>query len=198
MSDDNPTPAETTTTTTTETAAAPPWGDDFDAQKAWNLVQNLRADKEKLASREALTDDQKVKLAEYDSLVEASKTDAQRRDEELEKFRAEAAAKAAVEAENLRFRVALEKGLPANLVGRLQGSTVEEVTADADTLLALIKPAAPADPRAPKPNPAQGASGATAPTSEQQAAQAAAAGDWRGSLASKADQLLAIREQQTI
>lgn len=28
----------------------PPWGDDFDAQRAWSLVQNLRGDKDKLTA----------------------------------------------------------------------------------------------------------------------------------------------------
>lgn len=28
----------------------PPWGDDFDAEKAWNLIKNLRGDKDKLKS----------------------------------------------------------------------------------------------------------------------------------------------------
>ncbi|WP_188684544.1 hypothetical protein [Glutamicibacter ardleyensis] len=48
--------AETTTTETTVTGTqattnAPPWGSDeeFNAEKAWNLVQGLRADKAKLA-----------------------------------------------------------------------------------------------------------------------------------------------------
>lgn len=56
----------------------PPWGDEFDAEKAWNLVQNLRSDNKKLSGREVLSADAKQKLAEYDKLVEASKSDLER------------------------------------------------------------------------------------------------------------------------
>lgn len=42
---------------------------------------------------------------------------------------------------NARLRVATTKGLPAELIDRLQGGTEEELAADADKLLALIKPA---------------------------------------------------------
>lgn len=61
----------------------PPWGSDeeFNPEKAWGLIQNLRADKEKLAGREAITDEQKQQLAEYDRLVEASKTELEREKE---------------------------------------------------------------------------------------------------------------------
>jgi len=45
-----------------------------------------------------------------------------------------------LESENARLRVALEKGLPADLVPRLVGTTAEELAADADSLLALIGP----------------------------------------------------------
>lgn len=44
-------------------------------------------------------------------------------------------------AENLRLRVALDKSLPADLVDRLRGDTREEIEADADKLLELVKPA---------------------------------------------------------
>lgn len=57
----------------------------------------------------------------------------------------------------LRQRIALEKGLPASLVGRLQGATEDEVSTDADALLALIKA-----PTSPRPDPSQGARTASA------------------------------------
>ena len=43
------------------------------------------------------------------------------------------------ELEATRFRVAAQMGVPADLVGRLQGTTEEELTADAAQLLSLIK-----------------------------------------------------------
>lgn len=39
----------------------------------------------------------------------------------------------------MRQKVALEKGLPAELVGRLQGVTEDELSEDADALLSLLK-----------------------------------------------------------
>src|SRR6478736_1305352 len=59
--------------------------------------------------------------------------------------------------ENARLNVALDKGLPKALAGRLQGTTVEELTADAEALMALLsKPAQPVVPQ-PRPDPSQGA-----------------------------------------
>lgn len=52
----------------------------------------------------------------------------------------------------MRQRIALEKGMPASLVSRLQGSTEDEINADADALMLLIK--APVTPR---PDTSQGA-----------------------------------------
>jgi hypothetical protein len=43
--------------------AAPPWGDDFDAERAWNLIQNLRSEKETLKG-ELAAEKQKVQAAE--------------------------------------------------------------------------------------------------------------------------------------
>ena len=86
---------------------------------------------------------------------------------ELEKARRDAqeasSRLADYERTNTRQRVALEKGIPAALVARLQGSTVEEISADADELLALLK--APVSPR---PDPGQGARPST-PEADAQA-----------------------------
>lgn len=71
---------------------------------------------------------------------------------ELEKAtgRAETAeARAAtVETELARMRVAIAKGLPADLVDRLRGDTPEELEADADKLLELVTPPPPGVPQA--------------------------------------------------
>lgn len=49
----------------------PPWGDDFDAQKAWNLVQNLRGDKEGLQSKltQAQADQQELENLRREKLT---------------------------------------------------------------------------------------------------------------------------------
>jgi hypothetical protein len=71
-------------------ASTPPWGDDFDAKKAWDLIQNLRTDKEKLALRPVLDDEAKRKLAEFDRLEAAAKTDLERKTEEVTRWQSEA------------------------------------------------------------------------------------------------------------
>lgn len=160
---ENPAPATEAPTAQQPPAEKPPWGDDFDADKAWKLIQNLRSDKEKLSAREVLTDEQKTRLAEYDKYVEASKT-------ELQKAQEAASKVPTLEEQNLRLQVALEKGLTgdrADLAARLQGKTKEELSADADKLLALLAPGVPAEPQSPRPNPAQGAS-ATGPAGTPQ------------------------------
>ena len=40
-----------------------------------------------------------------------------------------------------RLEIATQKGIPADLAGRLQGETAEEMEKDADALLAFLKPA---------------------------------------------------------
>jgi hypothetical protein len=79
-----------------------------------------------------------------------------------------------------RAEVAAEKGLNAQQAARLQGSTRDELTADADALVALF-PTAPAGPRNPTPDPSQGARGGQpGPDLDAQIAEAKAKGDnWR-------------------
>ena len=57
----------------------------------------------------------------------------------------------------LRQKVALDTGLPAALVGRLQGDDEASLIADAESLMALLK-----TPATPKPDPSQGAKGEAA------------------------------------
>ena len=52
----------------------------------------------------------------------------------------------------IRQKVALEKGIPANLVDRLRGDDEESLSVDADELLALLN-----KPTSPRPDPSQGA-----------------------------------------
>lgn len=87
----------------------------------------LKAQLEKLAKAAAEREAAELKeQGQYKELLEKS----------------EAAAKA-TEQEMLRLRVAVEKGLVgdhADLVDRLQGETLEEILADAEKLLELVKP----------------------------------------------------------
>lgn len=157
-------------------AAKPPWGDDFDAEKAWKLVEGLRSDKEKLAAREFLTPEQKTKLAEYDRLEAASKTELEKAQEAASKAteRINAVTQRAVTAE-VKALAADKFADPSDAAAFLDLKKYSKEDGDIDTaaiaadLADLIekkphlgKPAGPADPRAPRPNPAQGASGSGA------------------------------------
>lgn len=109
----------------------PPWGDDeFDADRAWKLLEDTRSDRAKLK-------------AERDELKKTVKTheDASKSETDKATERATTAEKTAAEAthELARLRVAVAKGLTPAQAKRLSGSTEEELTADADELLELFK-----------------------------------------------------------
>lgn len=144
-----PAPPAAAPPTPTPPAAAPPWGspDQFDPAKAWALIEGLRADKEKLTARPALTDEQRKQLDEYQTLVEASKSEQQRKDEAV------AAAERKAEqasAEAIRYKAAATHGISAEHFDLLGTGTEEEVSARAEKVAALLAanalPAAPGSP----------------------------------------------------
>jgi hypothetical protein len=113
-------------------AARKPWGDDkdFDPEKAWKLITNLRADVDRHKKR---ADTAESKLKE----IEDSKKSESERDAEA---RAAAEKKAAdAELDVTRLRVAMSKGLSETQAKRLVGTTKEELEADADELLETFK-----------------------------------------------------------
>lgn len=142
-------------------AAAKPWGDDkdFDPEKAWKLIQNVRGDAEKL-KKERDTLATQVKAAE-----DATKSDTQKLEERA--TTAESGLSTA-QRETARLRIALKKNLTETQAKRLVGDTEEELEADADELLASFKDDANEDGdgggerRTPKPRMRTG----TAPSSE--------------------------------
>lgn len=105
----------------------------FDA----DYVKTLRAQAAKYRTEAKANADAAQRLA---ALEESQKTETQRLLEERDALRAE---RDTVQAEAMRARVALSKGLPADLADRLRGSSDEELAEDADRLLALLKPAGP-------------------------------------------------------
>lgn len=91
MSENSTEGAPAGTDATQQTASAPPWGsdEDFKPDKAWNLIENLRKEKEALAKREALTPEAKKKLAEYERLEQASQTELERQQQETNRWQSE-------------------------------------------------------------------------------------------------------------
>lgn len=166
--DGAPTPTEPTAVA--PEAPKPPWGDDFDAEKAWQLVQNLRSDKERLQQRPALTDEQKAKLAEYDQVLESQKTAEQKAQDAL--VAAENRARSLVErAVRSEVKALAAEGFAdpddaaafLDLSKYASGDDVDSASIKADLAdLLARKPHLGKSPttRTPAPNPAQGSSSA--------------------------------------
>lgn len=99
-------------------------------------LEALRAAKAELDTRKAaeLTDAERVQAAA--TAAESARTAAERERDELR-------------AELLRVRVAAEKGLTTAQAARLQGTTQEELEADAEALKSLFTPVGTAAPARP-------------------------------------------------
>lgn len=108
--------------------STPPWGDDFDAERAWTLVQNLRSEKESLKG-ELATERQKSQA------LEANESDGLK---EL-RTRAEAAEERAKEAERKLNVATVLRDFPAlaDFEDLLTGDTVEEIKAKAERLASI-------------------------------------------------------------
>lgn len=151
--------------------ANPPAGDEHadgdEGQLGANGLKALEAERAaNKASRKQIAELQ-AKLKEYE---DANKTEAEKTAERLaalEKTSAESRSRAE------RLEVAVDKGLPKALAARLQGSTREELEADADELLKLVGDNKPASP---KPDPSQGHGGGGAKPASMEEAIAAALG----------------------
>jgi|SRR6478752_7301931 len=102
--------------------------------------------------------DLKSKASKLDEIEQAQKTELQRIQE-----RSEAAERRAAELERdlVRSQIAIAKKLPAELASRLRGDTPDELEADADKLLALVKASTTL-----KPDLTQGSHGGSAVTAD--------------------------------
>jgi hypothetical protein len=173
-----------------EPEPAPPWGEDFDPEKAWKLIQNLKDDKGKLQDR--LKESEPL-IAEAEQIRKANLTEAQATQEALEaaqklaeqsaqtmnQFRDRAvAAEAKALAAELQFA---DASVGVQLLGSLaefvdKGGDVdtEKLSAALTELLEKHPYLARGDdgPKRMRPNPAQGTSGAKSTYDAQiQAAQ---------------------------
>lgn len=129
-----------------ETKTAPPWGDDFDAERAWKLVQNLRADNEKKTAK--LHDFEKAAADK----AEAEKTELERAIARAEKAEKSLADRDAAE----RRKAVLDKhGLDETDAAFLLGVADDELDAKAEALATRLgvskKDAAEEIPGKPKP-----------------------------------------------
>jgi len=119
-------------TAATETEAQPDKGE-LDRLRAALAKANKEAEKNRLRLKEV--DDAKL------SEIEKAQRDAADAAQELQNLRRD----------SLRQKVALDAGLPAKWVGRLQGDSEEDLAADAASILADLN-----KPRKPAPDASQG------------------------------------------
>jgi hypothetical protein len=119
-------PASTAPTAPAET---PPWGDNFDASRAWSLIQGLRTDKEKLSGKVSTFE----KAAQ--ERADAEKTELQRAQE-----RADRAEKAIAdrEAADKRKAVITKHGLSDDDAAFLAGVSDDVLDARAEALAARL------------------------------------------------------------
>ena len=124
----------------------PPWGEDFDPARAWHTIQSLREREKELSKQPKLTPQAQQQLDEYNRLVEASKSEAQRQQEALEAANREAET---ARAEAIRYRVAATHGLSADHFDLLGSGTEQEISARAEKIAALLAAQAGPAPAAP-------------------------------------------------
>lgn len=155
----------------------PPWGSDeeFNPQKAWDLIQNLRTELKDLktshtdtaATLKKVEGERDAALAKIDDKANEGKSQA----DQLASQLAELQQKLADESHaRLRAEVVASKGLTHAQAKRLSGSTLEELEADADDLLESFPSSPAGGPPSPKPRQSlsDAASGGTDPQTQEE------------------------------
>src|SRR5690606_6239240 len=123
-----------------------PQGEPGDTPLGPNGEKALRAEREARAAAEKAAADYRAKLDEIEKASLSELEKAQREAQEAQAQLAEVTRQSTVN------KVALEKGVPADLVEFLTGDNEEAIAAKADLLLARLNA-----PKTPKPDPSQGA-----------------------------------------
>lgn len=141
--------SDTTSSDTTATGEQQPQGDPEPQQLGDGGKKALDAERKAKRDAEKRAAELEARLQQFE---DANKTEAQRLTDQMTAAvtRAETAEKTAT-----RLRVALAKGLPLDLADRLRGDSEDDLTADADALLALVNPPQPDEDtsRVPGPRP---------------------------------------------
>ena len=155
-------------------ADAPPWGSDeeFNPEKAWNLIQNLRTDNTELKSKSSEAS------ARLQEIEDAKLTESEKLTRDLETTRTE---NGSLSLENARLKAVLaHDALTIDDLALIGGTTAEEVEEAAAKLAARLGTGAPTPPPSARPQAALRGGGdptvATEPT------------DWLRSALSKSNQ----------
>lgn len=113
----------------------PPWGNDFDPARAWHTIQSLREKEKELSKQPRMTAEQQAQLAEYQQLIEASKSETERQQEQFAALTREAET---ARAEAIRYKAAATFGISAEHFDLLGSGTEEEISARAEKLQKLL------------------------------------------------------------
>jgi hypothetical protein len=170
-----------------QAATTPPWGTEqnFDPERAWSLIQNLRTDLDKAKSRPVLTEQQQADLDAYQRQVEANKTELQKQAEQTTRWQTEAETwRSQAVSSRVQALAAADFADPSDAASALDvsrylnaGGEIDEEAIKRDLAELLTQkphwrrsPEAPLAPRVPVPNPAQGAGGTPAAAGDPRAA----------------------------
>lgn len=155
----------------------PPWGsdEDFDPQKAWDLIQNLRTEVKDLKTSNADTatklktveGERDAALAKVDDKANEGKSQADQLASQLDDLKQKLADESHA---RLRAEVVASKGLTPAQAKRLSGSTLEELEADADELLEAFPSSPSGGPPSPRPRQSlsDAASGGSDPQNQEE------------------------------
>ena len=132
----------------------PTQGEPADKPLGPNGEKALKAEREARATAERTAAELQAQL---DKINEANLSELEKAQKAAQDAQSQLAE---VTRQNTRNAVALEKGVPADLVEFLTGDSKDEIAAKADTLLARLNA-----PKTPQPDPSQGARGAGGPKS---------------------------------
>ena len=140
-----------------DSAPTPPWGSDeeFDAEKAWNLIQGLRSDKDKLSARST---EFEAKVKEYE---DAKLTAEEKAARDLQEQQEHAASLAS---ENALLKAAIDHHLSAEDLDLLRGLPPDAIADRAAKLAARLGAGTPPKPLTARPREAlRGGADPTAP-----------------------------------
>lgn len=138
-------------------APTPPWGsdDEFDPEKAWNLIQGLRTDKDRLSTRAT---EFEAKVKEYE---DAKLTAEEKAARDLKEQQSQAATLAS---ENALLKAAIDHHLSAKDLDLLRGLPPDAIADRAAKLAARLGAGTPPKPLTARPREAlRGGADPTAP-----------------------------------
>lgn len=163
------------------------------ADKPDAVSNAIKRERDAAKAAKAERDEALAKIKEYE---DAQKSEEEKRVEALEAAKQEAETYKSriheLEVTQRRAEIAAAKNLPPKLAGRLTGETVEEIEADADSLLEDLG-------TLPGETPPPGDGGARTPVPpkdlDDQIREAEAEGDFRKSMSLKSQKLIASRQK---